>query len=414
MSGRPDRKTSGRNVGVVIIGFAEALSAPEVAWNLVDAGFTVIAFSRKGRRAALRQSRLVRVVDITAPELSTELALRELSTLLDSPICQSPSRYILFPLDDASLWLCTHLPPGGNWIRAAPVPEIAALAFDKEKQVNLAKASGFNVPESFIAFTAADFNVARATLPVIIRPAAAICEQDGRFRKGQNWICNSPSELEGAVTAWAKLKYPVLIQPFVTGKGEGVFGLAQNGNVIAWSAHRRLRMMNPHGSGSSACISRPVDEELKTAAAEMTRRAKWNGLFMIELLRGNDGKVWFVEFNGRPWGSMALACRTGFDYPAWAVRQSLDPNYKIELRDAPPVHPVICRNVGRELMHFLFVLRGPKSGAIKEWPGVFRTLLNLIPIGGRNSFYNFRLNDLRVFASDCWITLHDNLIKSRH
>ena len=29
---------------VVAIGFAEALSAPEVTWSLVDAGFKVIAF----------------------------------------------------------------------------------------------------------------------------------------------------------------------------------------------------------------------------------------------------------------------------------------------------------------------------------------------------------------------------------
>ena len=39
---------------VVTIGFAEALSAPEVTWSLVDAGFKVIAFSRRGRRGALR------------------------------------------------------------------------------------------------------------------------------------------------------------------------------------------------------------------------------------------------------------------------------------------------------------------------------------------------------------------------
>ena len=37
------------------MGIAEAVSAPEVEWSLVDAGFTVVAFSRRGRVAALRR-----------------------------------------------------------------------------------------------------------------------------------------------------------------------------------------------------------------------------------------------------------------------------------------------------------------------------------------------------------------------
>lgn len=36
-------------MAVVAIGLAESLSATEVAWSLVDAGFKVFAFSRKGR-----------------------------------------------------------------------------------------------------------------------------------------------------------------------------------------------------------------------------------------------------------------------------------------------------------------------------------------------------------------------------
>ena len=44
-------------------------------------------------------------------------------------------------------------------------------------------------------------------------------------------------------------------------------------------------------------------------------------MFMLELLRDAAGTPWFMEVNGRPWGSMALAVRRGFDYPVWAVRR---------------------------------------------------------------------------------------------
>jgi hypothetical protein len=43
----------------------------------------------------------------------------------------------------------------------------------------------------------------------------------------------------------------------------------------------------------------------------------WRGLFMIELLRDPSENLWFIEFNARAWGSMALARRLGFEYPAF-------------------------------------------------------------------------------------------------
>ena len=69
---------------LVCIGFAEALSGPEVAWSLVDAGFQVVAFGRRGRRSALRHSRHVTTFDITPPELDCDSAVAELSSILAS------------------------------------------------------------------------------------------------------------------------------------------------------------------------------------------------------------------------------------------------------------------------------------------------------------------------------------------
>ena len=91
---------------VVAIGFAEALSAPEVTWSLVDAGFKVIAFSRRGRRGALRHSRHVAIFEIAAPETDSAAALEELAAALDSQHAEAMVPSVLLPLDDASLWLC--------------------------------------------------------------------------------------------------------------------------------------------------------------------------------------------------------------------------------------------------------------------------------------------------------------------
>ena len=90
----------------VIIGFAEALAAPEVAWSLVEGGFKVVAFSRRGRRAALRASRLVKVFDVTAPEIDSSQTHKDLRDLISSLYESSQAPVAVMPIDDCALWLC--------------------------------------------------------------------------------------------------------------------------------------------------------------------------------------------------------------------------------------------------------------------------------------------------------------------
>src|SRR5262249_22321359 len=126
--------------GVVILGFAEAISAPEVVWSLVDFGFQPIAFSRKGRHGCLRHSRHVRVYEITAPENDCEAALEDLTALLESVGNTIDGHHVLLPIDDASIWLCSQIDASSSWILAGPRGGCAELALNKEKQIQAATA----------------------------------------------------------------------------------------------------------------------------------------------------------------------------------------------------------------------------------------------------------------------------------
>jgi hypothetical protein len=118
------------NRPIVCIGFAEAISAPEVVWSLTDSGFQVVAFAKKGRRSALRQSRHVRVTEITPPESDFEATSSEVEGLLAS--CQSDSsEVVVLPLDDTALWLCSGLENRNGWVLAGPRGSTAELALDK-------------------------------------------------------------------------------------------------------------------------------------------------------------------------------------------------------------------------------------------------------------------------------------------
>jgi biotin carboxylase len=317
---------------------------------------------------------------------------------------------VLFPLDDAAVWLTSRLPFEAGCVLAGPSGNAAKLALDKSAQLEAAGAAGFNVPPTRVARTMAEI-LAQQTLPVIIKSAGAVNEAAGRLVKGRFWICGTRAELEAAAKQWAEGP-PLLIQPFITGVGEGMFGLAGADGVQAWSAHRRLRMMNPHGSGSSAAISQALRPELKEPVKKFIQQTGWRGIFMIELLRDSSGKVWFMEFNGRSWGSMALSRRQGLEYPAWNAKLALDAAFRAP-ENITGAAGVTCRNLGRECMHLLFVLRGPKSRALQQWPSFWSALRDVAFVRRSDSFYNWRKGGLKVFASDAFYTVRNGVFKSR-
>src|SRR4051812_3817522 len=91
------------NPTTVLVGFADALSAPEAVWSLAEAGFRVTAFARKNSRPALRKSKFVTLFFISDPAESLSDALSDLSLVVDQ---LNP---VVMPLDDAALCLLQKL-----------------------------------------------------------------------------------------------------------------------------------------------------------------------------------------------------------------------------------------------------------------------------------------------------------------
>jgi len=121
-------------------------------------------------------------------------------------------------------------------------------------------------------------------------------------------------------------------------------------------------MMNPQGSGSSACASQSVSEDVRATFGEFIARSGWHGLFMVELLRDESGKVWFVELNGRPWAAWRCAGARGSSIRHWHVELALDKDSRVG-SDASLVPRLFAGTPGANFMHVLFVLRGARSNA---------------------------------------------------
>jgi len=375
---------------LVLLGFAEAYAAIETAWSLRDAGFRVAAFTRAGQRPALRRVRGVELHEVAAPEQGVEQTLEDLRRLVRS---LEPAAFL--PLDDGSVLLAGALEKDGLTI-AGVTGRQAEYALDKALQVEAAREAGLLVPPTTVVSEAAALKV--DDYPAFVKPARALYELEGRLARPTGKVVADQQELERA--AQEEWYPPLLVQPLLEGTGEGLFGIVTKEGMTALSAHRRVRMLNPQGSASSACESIEVDEELVAPTERFLNAIGWSGLFMVELLRDAEGRGWFMELNGRAWGSMALARRRGFEYPAWTVSATLDPDFVPVAPTDPP--DILARHLGMELAHLAFVLRGPQSKALTSWPRFWPTVREMTRTSRRNRLYNWRRSEPDVLVADTW------------
>jgi biotin carboxylase len=389
------RATAGRRADgpLILAGFAEAMAAIETAWSLEGAGFKVAAFSRAGSRPALRRVRGVDVYEIPSPEsdaIATVSAVQKL--------CDALAPVALLPLDDHAVWVCSRLE--GAKVPLAGASGLAAdFALDKSLQLQAAKQSGLPVPPTQVMDYLGEADP--ADFPVVVKPARAVYEIGGALERPTGAVCGNFQELRRA----AARRWPgsVLIQPLIHGVGEGLFGHVGIHGATAWSAHRRIRMVNPQGSASSACRSEEVDKDLVEPSERFLNAIGWRGMFMLEFLRDAAGEPWFMELNGRTWGSMALARRRGFEYPAWTVRAKLDSSFEPTPLSQPP--QVVCRNLGLELAHLAFVARGPQSEASTGWPTLGKAVRDVFKFSSDDRLYNWNRSEPAVLLTDTWATL---------
>ena len=95
----------------------------------------------------------------------------------------------------------------------------------------------------------------------------------------------------------------VLVQEFVAGEGIGLCGFMLDGTLHLPFQWRRIPRERPGGSGSDARQSLALDSTLKTAAEQLLRTARFEGLAMVEFKRtfAKRDHV-LMEINGRPRG----------------------------------------------------------------------------------------------------------------
>ena len=255
----------------------------------------------------------------------------------------------------------------GVCLLAIPDARGLAASHDKMATIDLAANLGIPLPRTELVSTVDEALPAAAALgwPVVVKPRFSRIVRDGRGieRYGVSYAADGAALAEqvGALEG----RCDVLLQEYCAGEGHGVELLASEGRTLAAFQHRRLREVPITGGASSFRESVALDPLLFDYSSRLLEALDWTGLAMVEFKRGEEGPR-LMELNGRIWGSLPLAVKSGIDFPAGLADVCLGrgPHTEDPPRTSYPVG-VRSRNLGLEMVWIGSTLR-----RARRYPGV--------------------------------------------
>ena len=261
----------------------------------------------------------------------------------------------------------------------AVLPSDAALAYSLSKlhATRLALSLGIPCPATIFVHDGTPgggwrTDLSALSFPIVIKTDNHLTE-DGVYEGGRTFVAADAAGAEAILANIARVGPRVIAQERIPGSGAGAFLLRFNGKTRLSFAHRRLHEV-PYTGGMSSFRESCRDPELVRLADLLLGAIDYDGVAMIEFRRSaRDGTPYFLEINGRFWGSLALALHSGVDFPAALIEC-------YERGDCGGVagrYPtgIRCRNVfPGEVGHVLSVLRPRATGASAPSPSKVKTV----------------------------------------
>ena len=253
---------------------------------------------------------------LTSPDPGTETAayidlLRELGDAIGRPTPILP----------------THDPPvnaigrhrgdlGDRYLCPFPEEEALSLVQSKREQLDRAAAVGVDIPETSHPRTKEDALTAAARIgyPLLVKPS----NPDGfrRHFRRQAFRCETPDQLERAF-ADAEPFEP-MVQELIPGGDDALYTvgsyIAGDGTVLALFSGRKLRQ-SPPGVGTCRVGEAVWVQETVDAALRLLQAFEFHGVSQVEFKHDQrDGRYKLMEVNPRLWLWHGLAAALGVDF----------------------------------------------------------------------------------------------------
>lgn len=225
---------------------------------------------------------------VSSNEEGVSLILEKFSNEPLKPFLYTGSDDIVACLDNNYDKLCNHF----YFFNAGKKGELNYL-LSKVVQNKLAISCGFNVPE-FEEVTVGELPI-KVTYPIITKAIDSTITN----WKSQVYLCKDEEELKDAYNKIDGNR--ILLQKYVRKKNEtGFNALSINHGQEVFLPLQLSYFTNTETSfGSSIFLFEPTDSDLLSKIKDIIRQTKYEGIFSIDLLEGEDGKKYFLEINFR-------------------------------------------------------------------------------------------------------------------
>ena len=261
-----------------------------------------------------------------------------------------------------------------------PADKDLEYALSKYRATMAAQESGLPVPRTIFIRDRVNVNQCNNELsslifPVIIKTDNYLAS-DGRYVKGKAVRAATSEEAAALLEEYCKIPTGVIVQEKIPGHGVGTFLLRFDGHVQLRFAHRRLHEI-PYTGGYSSLRASSHDKKTIELAERLLNAIDYEGVAMVEFIRSKrDNIPYFLEINGRLWGSIALALHAGVDFPlAMLEYQQLghltfkQPKYRKNL---------LCRNTFPGEIRYLISVFNAKKIEGEKPPSKFLAVLEFI------------------------------------
>jgi predicted ATP-grasp superfamily ATP-dependent carboligase len=225
---------------------------------------------------------------------------------------------LIVPVTDETVLLLSETRDRFAGVSALALPQPAAYATTRDKlaTLELAHEIGVPLPRTELVNTTREALAAARSLgwPVVLKPRSSSVYRDGGLVERYEVSYAETAPALAAQMERLEGRSEVLLQEYYPGEGHGVELLLDRGRPSAAFQHRRLREVPVTGGASSFRESVPLDPVLYDYAVRLLAALDWTGLAMVEFKLGRQGPR-LMEINGRIWGSLPLAVKSGMDFP---------------------------------------------------------------------------------------------------
>ena len=148
---------------------------------------------------------------------------------------------------------------------------------------------------------------------MLLKPRRTAYVHNGHLRQEGSILAADEAQLDAALPEFG---FPCLLQRREEGQVISIGGVFAERRLLGVAASRYIRTWRPEAGNVTFSKTIVAPPDLLRRVEKLLLSFGWEGVFELELIEQSGGRFTAIDFNPRPYGSLALAVNAGASLPA--------------------------------------------------------------------------------------------------